>query len=70
MSKLSAQFAEQDISLEAITQKEPQEGQDLVSVIFITQRTIEGRVNQAIENIESMSDVRTDAVKIRVEHFN
>ena len=70
MSKLSSQFAEQNISLEAITQKEPQAGQDLVSVIFITQRTTEGKVNQAIENIESMSDVRTDAVKIRVEHFH
>jgi len=70
MSKLSAQFADQDISIEAITQKEPQAGQDLVSVIFITQRTNEGRVDQAIASIEAMDDVRTDAVKIRVEHFN
>ena len=70
MSKLSARFAEQDISIEAITQKEPQKGQDFVSVIFITQRTIEARVNQVIADIESMADVRAEAVKIRVEHFN
>jgi homoserine dehydrogenase len=70
MSKLSTQFAEQDISIEAITQKEPQLGQDYVSVIFITQRTNEGKVDRAIETIESMVDVRTATVKIRVEHFN
>ena len=70
MSRLSAEFAEQGISIEAITQKEPQQGQDFVSVIFITQRTIEGQVDQAIANIESMADVISDAVKIRVEYFN
>jgi len=70
MSKLSAKFADQDISIEAITQKEPSLGQDFVSVIFITQRTREGLVDQAIESIELMDDVRAKAVKIRVEHFN
>jgi len=70
MTQLSAQFAEQDISIEAITQKEPEAGQDLVSVIFITQRTTEGRIDRAIASIEGMNDVRSDAVKIRVEHFN
>ncbi|MFT6407777.1 MAG: homoserine dehydrogenase [Arenicella sp.] len=70
MSKVSAKFADQNISLEAITQKEPKVGQNFVSVIFITQCTREGLVDQAIESIESMPDVRVDAVKIRVEHFN
>lgn len=70
MSTLSAQFAAQNISIEAITQKEPQAGEESVSVIFITQVTKEGSVDKAIESIESMGDVRNAAVKIRVEHFN
>jgi homoserine dehydrogenase len=70
MSKLSAKFADQNISIDAITQKEPSLEEDFVSVIFITQRTRENLVDQAIESIESMADVRADAVKIRVEHFN
>lgn len=70
MSQLSAQFADQDISIEAITQKEPQPGEDFVSVIFITQRTLEGRVDRAIKRIEAMPDVRRKTVKIRVEHLN
>jgi len=70
MSQLSAHFAEQDISIEGITQKEPKTGQDFVSVIFITQFTNEGRVDKAIASIESMDSVCAKAVKIRVEHFN
>jgi homoserine dehydrogenase len=70
MSKLSAKFADQNISIEAITQKEPAAGQDFVSVIFITQRTREGLIDEAIKSIEAMADVRADAVRIRVEHFN
>lgn len=70
MSQLSAQFADQNISIEAITQKEPKDNEDFVSVIFITQRTTEGRINRAIRQIEAMSDVRKQAIKIRVEHLN
>lgn len=70
MSVLSAQFAEQDISIEAITQKEPLAGENFVSVIFITQVTTEGKVDTAIKNIQMMQDVRQAAVKVRVEHFN
>lgn len=70
MSKLSAVFAEFDVSIEGITQKEPQAGEDSVSVIFITQRTLEGRIDSVIDRLLSMGDVKDDIVKIRVEHFN
>lgn len=70
MSKLSTVFADLDISIEAITQKEPQQGQDSVSVIFITQSILEQRVNMAIEKIQAMADIRSEAVKIRVEHLS
>lgn len=70
MSKLSSQFADQNISIEGIAQKEPVAGQDFVSVIFITQRTNEGQLDRAIASIEAMDEVRADAIKIRVEHFN
>jgi homoserine dehydrogenase len=70
MTRLSAQFADQDISIEAITQKEPKNHEDFVSVIFITQRTQEARIDRAISNIEALDDVRKQAVKIRVEHLN
>jgi homoserine dehydrogenase len=70
MSKLSTVFADLNISLEAITQKEPQKDQQSVSVILITQRTVEGYINQAITKIEAMDDVRADVTRIRVEHLD
>lgn len=70
MSRLSTIFADNDISIEGITQKEPQKDQSSVSVILITQRTNEARINQAIQRIQTMSDVRGDVVRIRVEHLD
>jgi len=55
MSKLSAEFAEQNISIEGITQKEPAKGQDTVSVIFITQKAREGLVDNAIKKLEAIT---------------
>ena len=69
MSKLSSKFAERDISIEAITQKEPELGSKTVSVIFITQTTIEKNVDDAIEAIQALEEVIQPAVKLRVEHL-
>lgn len=70
MSQIAAEFARQDISIEAITQKEPVKGESSVSVIFITQCTVEGKVNAVITALQSRPDVLEDVVKIRVEHLN
>lgn len=70
MSKLSTVFAELDVSIEGITQKEPTKGEQSVSIIFITQRTIEKRIDLAIEKVQVMDDVHGDVVKIRVEHLD
>lgn len=70
MSQLSAEFAEQNISIEGITQKEPEKDQDTVSVIFITQKTVEDAVDRVIKRLEVLSMVHGSAVKIRVEHLD
>ena len=70
MSKLSTVFAELNISIEAITQKEPARGERSVSVIFITQRIVEAEINTAISKIQAMQDVCNEVTRIRVEHLN
>ena len=70
MSSLSAVFAQQNISIEGITQKEPKKNEDTVSVIFITQKTTEGRMDKALSELQKMDVVRQPAVKIRVEHLD
>jgi homoserine dehydrogenase len=70
MSKLSTIFAELNISIEAITQKEPAKYEARVSVLFITQRTRESQLNNAIEQIEAMPDVCDCVTRIRVERLD
>ena len=70
MSKLTTVFADLSISLEAIKQKEPARGEPHVSVIFITQTTLEAQINSAISQIQLMPDVLTKVTRIRVEHLD
>ncbi len=70
MSQLSTVFAEYGISIEGITQKEPAKGELKVSVIFLTQRTQEGLIDDAIEKIQGMPDVLDKVTRIRVEHLD
>ncbi|MEM7359561.1 MAG: homoserine dehydrogenase [Pseudomonadota bacterium] len=70
MSQLSTVFADLNISIEAITQKEPARGEARVSVIFLTQRTLESQINSAIAQIQAMPDVCDTITRIRVEHLD
>lgn len=70
MSKLATVFADLNISLEAITQKEPAKGEPRVAVILITQRSLEAQINSAIKRIQAMPDVRETVTRIRVEHLD
>ena len=69
MSKLSSKFAEKDISIEAISQKEPKGDSKTVPVIFITQTTLEASVNEVNESIHALDEVVSPVVKLRVEHL-
>ncbi|MCH2191573.1 MAG: homoserine dehydrogenase [Gammaproteobacteria bacterium] len=70
MSQLSAVFAEQNISIEGITQKEPKKGDNSVSVIFITQKTVERSVDEALEALKTSKILQGSVAKIRVEHLD
>lgn len=70
MSKLSSVFAELDVSIEAIIQKEAEKGAEHVSVIFITQETLEARINLAIDTIQAKDYVCDEIVRIRLEHLD
>lgn len=69
MSKLSSIFAERDISIEAITQKEPEPGNKTVPVIFITQMTQASIVDDVNRSIEALDEVVRPVVKFPVEHL-
>ena len=70
MSKLTTYFAEFDISLDAIIQKESKKGDRYISIIFLTEETLEGRINLLIDAIQENDYLSGDIVRIRLEHFD
>ncbi len=60
-------LADMEISIDAMIQKEPDEGQALVDIIILTHVTVEKNVNQAIGKIESLSTISGMVTKLRLE---
>ncbi len=67
LSNISQIISEAGISIEALIQKEPKDGQDHVPVILLTNRAIEKNIMSAIESIEKLESVLAKVIRIRVE---
>ncbi|HVT35538.1 MAG TPA: homoserine dehydrogenase, partial [Nevskiaceae bacterium] len=61
-------FAEKQISIEAIIQREPREDED-ATVAVITSEVVEEHFNQALARIQALPFVRKSLSRFRVEHF-
>jgi len=60
-------LADRDISIDAMIQKEPEEGEAQTDIILLTHRSIENRLTDAIASIEALPTVRGKIVRIRME---
>lgn len=60
-------LADMEISIDAMIQKEPDEGQEQVDIIMLTHVTVEKNVNQAISKIEGLSTISGKVTKLRLE---
>jgi len=58
------------ISIEALIQKEPPEGQTQVPVILLTREVREQQMNEAIQMIELLDSVQGKVTRIRMEHLS
>ncbi|MDH5485296.1 MAG: homoserine dehydrogenase [Gammaproteobacteria bacterium] len=63
-------FAEHNISIEAVIQKEPEQGETRVPLILLTSRVIEKNMNDALGKIESLDAIEGSVTKIRMEHLS
>ncbi|MCP4210589.1 MAG: homoserine dehydrogenase [Halieaceae bacterium] len=70
MSRVTSLFSEQGISIEALIQKAPLEGQTLVSVIVVTNQARQGSVEEAVRAIEGLESIDGDVTCIRVEQLD
>ncbi len=63
-------LADREISIDAMIQKEPSEGEDQTDIILLTHRTIEKNIDAAIAAVESLPTVAGKVVRIRLEDLN
>ncbi len=63
-------LADRDISIDAMIQKEPSEGEEQTDIILLTHRVVEKNVVDAIARIEALPTVRGKIVRIRLEELN
>ncbi len=63
-------LAELNISIGAMVQKEPNEGEDKVDIIMLTHLTVERNINYAITKIEKLPAVMGNVTGIRLEELN
>lgn len=60
-------LADSGISIEAIRQREPAEGEQHVPIILLTQRVREQAVNDALAKIEALESVKGKVTRLRLE---
>ena len=62
-------LADSGISIDAMVQKEPAEGEEQVNIILLTHITVEKNINAAITKIEALDTVAGQVMRIRLEEL-
>lgn len=70
MADITRIMADAGISIDALLQKEPAEGENQADIIILTHTTTEGVMNSAIEKIEALNTVRGRVARIRQEDLS
>ena len=70
MADVTRILAHNSISIDAMLQKEAEEGEDVVDVIILTHRCLEEQADAAIAKIEALTSMANKVVRIRLEELN
>ena len=70
LARITAILAERDISIDALLQRESAEGEKQTDVIILTHDTVEGRMDDAIAQMQALPTVLATIVKIRKEELS
>jgi homoserine dehydrogenase len=70
MADIARIMGDNNISMEAILQKEPAVNESTATIIMLTQRIQESQMNLAIASIEGLSSVSGKVTRIRVENLD
>jgi len=70
LADITRVMADHDISIDALLQKEPAEGEAHAEVIVLTHQTVEANIDSAIAKIEALATVVGHVVRIRQEDLS
>lgn len=63
-------LADEGVSVEAMLQRQPEEGSDRTDIILTTHQTVESKVDESIKRIETLPSVVSKVVRLRVEQLD
>ena len=70
LARITAILAGHDISIDALLQRESADGEAQTDVIILTHDTVEGKMNQAIAQMQALPTVLAPIVRIRKEELS
>ena len=70
LARITGILAEHDISIDALLQRESADGEAQTDVIILTHDTVEGRMNEAIAQMQALPTVLAPIVRIRKEELS
>jgi homoserine dehydrogenase len=69
LSKITTILAEHDISIDAVLQRESAEGENQTDLVILTHDTVEGRMRNALAQMQALPTVLAPIVNIRKEEL-
>ncbi len=69
LSRITTTLAENDISIDAVLQRESADGERQTDLIILTHETVEGRMNHALALMQGLPSVLAPIVKLRKEEL-
>ena len=70
LAEITRILADQQISIDAMIQREPDEGEEQTDIIMLTHLTREKQIDAAILKIEALPVVKSRVIKLRLEDLN
>ena len=70
LARITGILADNDISIDAVLQRESAEGEKQTDLIILTHDTVEGRMKAALAQMQALPTVLAPIVKIRKEELN
>ena len=70
LARITGILADNDISIDAVLQRESAEGERQTDLIILTHDTVEGRMKKALAQMQALSTVLAPIVKIRKEELS